>query len=164
LSHVSSLVRQHQLFSQYSSEDPRVAKYLRAAGHYEFGPQRVPVNVDASCGSHILAAWNNQQDADGYAAMWAAVYAYVRALSQADDALASRIMVLRYEDFCARPRAELRNAFDFCQLADGVESLFSNLSEISAPAAQKAGLSEEECTQVWIETREVAEAFGYTRE
>src|SRR5690606_8102595 len=56
VTHVESLVRQHALFSGYSRDDARVPEYLRAAGHYEFGPQRVPINVDAATTRCVLDA------------------------------------------------------------------------------------------------------------
>jgi len=40
LFHIDSLVRQHKLFLGYSQGNQQVPEYLKAVGHYEFGPQR----------------------------------------------------------------------------------------------------------------------------
>ena len=34
VSHVHSLVKQHELFCRYAADDARVPRYLEAAGHY----------------------------------------------------------------------------------------------------------------------------------
>ena len=133
VTHVHSLMRQHELFTAYAAADARVPQYLRAAGHYEFGPQRVPINVDDASPQRIRDAWAAGDDDLGYAIMWRSVYAHVRRLAQAGGPLAHRIKVVRYEDFCARPRAVLRDLFDFCELTQGKERLLDTLPEISAP-------------------------------
>lgn len=57
LTHVHSLVRQYQLSSSYAAADARVPRYLEAAGHFEFGPQRIPIRLSAVQGDRILEAW-----------------------------------------------------------------------------------------------------------
>lgn len=162
LSHVSSLVRQHRLFTRYSEEDGRVPEYMRATGHYEFGPQRVPINLDAESSPHILQAWAEGQDALGYAVMWRSVYAHVRRFAL-DGALGERIRIVRYEDFCADPAAVLGVLFEFCALTEGVDELLGALPEIRAPESDLDCLPEVHRNQVWRETAELAESFGYDR-
>jgi len=160
LTHVDSLVRQHRLFTRYSEQDERVPEYMRAAGHYEFGPQRVPINLDEGSTARTLAAWAEGDDALGYAVMWRSVYAHVRALLQRSD-LTKRIRVVRYEDLCANPRSVLEHLFEFCQLNAGAERLLAELPDISAPKPERQSLTELQRAQVWRETTQIAEAFGY---
>jgi hypothetical protein len=164
LTHVNSLVRQHRLFSRYSEEDRRVPEYMRAAGHYEFGPQRVPINLDEESGPRILEAWRKGQDHLGYAVMWRSVYTYVRTLTQADSLLAKRIKIVRYEDFCADPKAVLGRLLAFCELSDGINELLGALPEISAPESALDGMPEIQRDRVWRETAELAGSFGYRME
>jgi hypothetical protein len=160
LSHVYSLVRQHELFTRYSQEDARVPGYMRAAGHYEFGPQRVPINLDEKSTRATLEAWRKGDDALGYALMWRSVYGHVRDLTR-NDALAEHIRIVRYEDLCADAASTLRELFDFCQLTDGTEELLQALPEISPPASNSQGLSGEQRESVWSTTADLAEWFGY---
>jgi hypothetical protein len=164
LSHVNSLVRQHRLFTRYSEEDRRVPEYMRAAGHYEFGPQRVPVNLDEESPPRILEAWGAGQDDLGYAVMWRSVYAHVHRFARGDCALAKRIRVIRYEDFCADPKTVLGGLFEFCELTEGVDELLGALPDISAPASDMDDLPLMHRDRVWHETAELAAWFGYQRE
>lgn len=161
LTHVNSLVRQHRLFSRYSEEDRRVPEYMRAAGHYEFGPQRVPINLDEESPSRMIEAWSKGQDHLGYAVMWRSVYTHVRTLMRADYLLGTRIRIVRYEDFCADPVAVLGGLFEFCELSDGINELLGALPEISAPPSDLDCLTEIHRDLVWRETAELAESFGY---
>jgi Sulfotransferase family len=158
---VRSLVRQHQLFTGYSERDARVPRYMRAAGHYEFGPQRVPINLDADTPQRITAAWLQGQDALGYALIWRSVCAHIARLTR--GSLAARIKIVRYEKLCADPRAVLCDVFGFCELEDGVDELLGALPEISAARYVSDTLSETEREEVWCETAQVAESFGYRR-
>jgi Sulfotransferase family len=101
--HIHSLVRQHHLFREYARTDARVPKYLAAAGHYEFGPQRVPIRFCATQGDRILDAWSRGDEYLGYAIQRAEVYRQVDSLRASDTHLADIIHVVRYEDLCAQP-------------------------------------------------------------
>jgi hypothetical protein len=160
LQHVNSLVGQHRLFTKYSTEDARVSDYMRAAGHYEFGPQRVPVNLDDTSRRQITEAWSQGADALGYAAMWRSIYAHVDRLRRGTP-LGARIIMVRYEDLCGDPAAVLRELFNFCELTEGTDALLGALPEISSPGSTLRNLNEADCAEVWRETREVAQSFGY---
>jgi hypothetical protein len=101
--HVASLVRQHELFCDYSRRDGRVPAYLSAAGHYEFGPQRIPIAINGS-GVQTLVAWQAAEEHRGYAIQWAAVYGFVLQLLEQRPELAKRVLVVRH----ARPRRSIR--------------------------------------------------------
>ena len=156
--HVGSLVRQHRLFTRYAEQDPRVPEYLRAAGHFEFGPQRMPINVEPEASARIAAAWAAGDDATGYAIGWRVVYAHADAVAS-DDELEGRVRFVRYEDLCARPRATMKDLLRFCGLGEHVHELDDALARISAPPRRDE--SDDVRVQVWCETRQVAERFGY---
>ena len=154
--HVRSLVQQHELFTAYHAQDRRVAPYLRAAGHYEFGPQRVPINLDLASGRRVLQAWRAGRDDLGYAILWQSVYSHVAEL--AGGPLRDRISVVRYEDLCASPVTVLRRLLEFCELEQGAGALLERLPPLSArPRVPPGDLDEE----IWQETRAIAESFGY---
>jgi len=43
--HIASLMRQHQLFSQGQRKHPRALAYMRRSGHFEFGLDRRPIHL-----------------------------------------------------------------------------------------------------------------------
>jgi hypothetical protein len=158
VAHVASLVRQHELFCRYAADDPRVPAYLEAAGHYEFGPQRRPINLDAARIGEIEWAWRAADDYGGYARQWAQVYGHVERLRR-DPALAGRIMVVRYEDACARPRALCRELLDFCGLADSAGKVTAAATTLSA--GRPDSIPELAAQTVWSQAGSVASLYGY---
>ena len=162
VAHVDSLVRQHALFSAYAGDDARVPEYLRAAGHYEFGPQRVPVNVDAEVTRRVLDAWQAGDDRLGYALLWQAVYAYVRRAAET-PALEGRVAFVRYEDLCADACATLDRLIRFAGFDAEAEAVLAALPPIEAPPGRASTAASAEADVVWQVTCSTAECFGYTR-
>jgi hypothetical protein len=158
LSHVRSLVEQHALFCRYAADDPRVARYLAAAGHYEFGPQRRPIHLDPSRLGQIEEAWRAGDDWRGYARQWAQVYDHVARLC-ADPSLAGRIQVVRYEDACARPQQTVAELLAFTGLGDAHGRVVAAAGTLSAPSARPENGDTAE--QVWSEVAPVAVRYGY---
>ena len=63
--HVDSLVRQHRQFCEYAQADARVPEYLKIAGHFEFGPQRQPLRLDATATVRTREAWGGRERSPG---------------------------------------------------------------------------------------------------
>jgi hypothetical protein len=161
LAHVRSLAEQHALFCRYAQEDPRVPKYLAAAGHYEFGPQRRPVNFEVQRIGEIEAAWHEGDDYRGYARQWAQAYAHVDRLRSDTSAIGSRILLLRFEDFCAWPRETAQRILEFCGLSDTAGRVAAAAATVSAPADRE--LAENTADAVWSEVAAVAARYGYEK-
>jgi hypothetical protein len=160
LTHVASLMRQHTLFSDYARQDPRVPRYLAAAGHYEFGPQRVPIRLSSDAGDMIQAAWDAGDDAAGYAIQWAEIYRFVDALQVGPESLAQRILVVRHEDFCQQPREVLHQILGHIG-HDAAELGLRHFGHISAAKDEAGSLSDERRGSIWQECEFVAARFGY---
>jgi hypothetical protein len=133
---------------------------MRAAGHFEFGPQRVPLSVDAVSARRIQEAWDRGEDDLGYATMWRSVYGHVSEIALTPSPLADRIALVRYEDFCADPKRVLQRLFDFCGFSKGTEDALARLPHISAPQSQVA-LSGDRRDALWAEVGDLAMKFGY---
>ena len=162
VTHVESLMRQHQLFTEYSDRDARVPLYMRTAGHFEFGPQRMPVNMDPGHARLIAEAWSRGEDHLGYALMWRSIYSHVGALKRGHDRLASRIEFVRYEDLCSDAAGTLRLLAQVCEFKEGVDAVLASLPEVSARKPACRLLSPHMATVVWDVTAETASSFGYT--
>jgi hypothetical protein len=161
VTHVASLVRTHRLFSDYATADARVPKYLAAAGHYEFGPHRVPIRLTRDLGDRVVDAWQQRLDVKGYAIQWAEIYRYVEAVKSRGDQVGASILVVRYEDFCDNPNAWFREILEHARFDPEIADAAKGLEQISSPSRQDAGLSNEEVQCVWHETEEIAARFGY---
>jgi hypothetical protein len=165
VAHVHSLVRQHRRFSRLALEDARVPHYLRAAGHYEFGAQRVPINVRAGEIGRSEAAWNEGDDYRGYARQWAAIYRYVDELRSSHPDLAERITIMRYEDLCSEPRRAFGKLLAATSLTDRTGRAFAAAQAVVAPSAERAnGATAPDRRAVWDEVAAVATVYGYQPE
>lgn len=76
VSHIASLMKQHRLFSEMETRDPKVLAYMRRAGHFEFGLDRRPINFNSGSAGRIQKLWNEGQEIRGWAASWAAAYTF----------------------------------------------------------------------------------------
>jgi len=158
LAHVQSLVRQHRLFCDYASQDARVPAYLAAAGHYEFGPQRRPINADPARIGEIESAWRSGDDYRGYARQWAQVYRHVDQLRR--EGRAGRLLrVVRYEDACAGGETFGGELLEFCGLSDPGGRVRAAAAMLSAPPPEP--VSPREADVVREETAAVASLYGY---
>lgn len=157
--HVASLAHQHDLFCGYSREDRRVPHYLAAAGHFEFGPQRVPLSVRGSA-EETRALWEAGDEHRGYALQWKAAYGYVLDLLDRSPWVGDHVMVVRYEDICDRPRVEMAKILQHVGLEKEGAVLLGNLSHIKTSIRHRSS-HEETNEAVWELTSGVAAAFGY---
>ncbi len=160
---VESLLRQHRLFSEYSATDPRVPQYLQAAGHFEFGPQRVPINLGRIEARRIAKSWQAGEDAAGYAFLWNSVYAHGCRLKR-QAGLRARIEFVRYEDVCGDATRTLRRIVRHCELEEGAEELFATLPDISRRPPDPTLLSAAERDRIWEITAGTADSFAYERD
>ncbi len=152
IAQVESLVRCHARFVASGQRDRQASVMLRAAGHYEFGPHRRPVNV-APYGVSFTPQAESEEDRTYYARQWSSVYGYLWSLGQ-DQVLVGRILFLRYEDLCADPVPALENLFRFCGLPPS-DGMASNIAEIQ-PEWQKTDVG---CIRE--HSGKVASLFGY---
>lgn len=157
--HVASLVRQHRQFTGYAAQDARVGPYLQIAGHYEFGPQRVPVHITAAGAERIAEAWRAGEEHRGYAILWAEVYRYLHEVLASD--LAPRLRLVRFETLCAEPEATLAAITAFAGLDGRRPRADAERPAIAAPPAAPE-LAGAEAEAIWQEAGPTAGLFGYT--
>jgi hypothetical protein len=162
LTHIDSLVRQHQKFSSYAAADPRVPRWLEAAGHFEFGPQRLPIRLREGEGERTTAAWSRGEEHLGYAIQWKEVYGFVAMLRRTNPELAQRILVLRYEDLCDAPETTFHSLLQTLGVdQQSARRALPQLEKVSlsqhAPALDQAAQ-----TAIRAEVEAVAESYGYS--
>ena len=161
LTQVQSLVRMHQLFTEYAEQDPRVPRYLASAGHYEFGPQRVPIRLSHEGGDRVQAAWEDGDEYSGYAIQWAEVYRYIDALRKRGDQLSLNLIVVRYEDLCDEPDAELARILAHAGIRPDGTTELKSLQKISPSPHGAESLAADDQATIWRETEAVAQRYGY---
>lgn len=162
--HVASLRSQHRRFAALAQRAPGLANHLARSGHFEFGPQRRAECVgDPEAARRIEAAFAAGDDVDGYARQWAMSYGALADTLGRDPALAAATCIVRHEDLCRDPDAELRRIAQHCLLAPDAERALvatwvPRLRDHAPTSAAVAGADDARITAL---TREVADAFGY---
>lgn len=157
VSHVDSLLRQHELFCQYAKDDSRIGPYLQAAGHYEFGPQRVPIHLQRNSIGDIHAALKEGQDHIAYAIQWRDVYAKPLTLLSKNPSFKKQITFVKHEDFCSDPYAAWQRIAKTCDLDENSP----DLKHIVAPNT-KIRLTDIQKSEIWNIAGQIAEELGYT--
>ena len=134
-SHVASLMRQHERFMKV---DARAARHMALAGHFEFGPNRMPIHTgDDALLREIQEAWRRGDEVRGWALLWDAVYGFVRRQLESHPTLKERTLMVRYEELCAEPLATLKNIFAHVQMditGGELETLAAGLSAPNYPS------------------------------
>jgi hypothetical protein len=112
---IASLMKQHYLFTRLEENDPRARRYMRRAGHFEFGLNRTPINCgDDAAVAEIQKAWRDGEEVRGWALYWAMIHNFIRDQVLGDKKIAPNVRVLRYEDLCAQPENVLQAVMDYC--------------------------------------------------
>lgn len=152
---VESLLRQHARFQALAAQDPRVARYLRLSGHFEFGPDARFLHT----GAYAPPLGDPGQDARVWAQAWNGVYAHAAQTLAENPGLAARTQVVKYEDLCAAPASTLAKLTDFCGLR--LPELAAWAARIHAPDYYTPALSEAQRAAIHEETAPARAHFGY---
>lgn len=155
--HIASLMKQHRLFSEVETRDPRVLSYMQRAGHFEFGLDRRPVNFgDGESIIRIKKLWQEGHEVRGWAAYWSSAYSYIASLYEKNKSLAARMLVVSYEEFCKAPADALRKIYHHCELDVKDEVLQKQADRISAPDYYKPDFSDNDLAIIREETRQTS--------
>jgi hypothetical protein len=156
--HVASLMKQHRLFCEEERRDPRILDYMRWAGHFEFGLDRRPVNInDLATVEKIQHFWQDGHEVRGFARLWASTYKFVAAMLTADDELKSASLVVHYDNLCGSSYATLERVYNHCELAVDNSTLREQAAKLTPPVYYSVPFSDEEEAVIEAETRDVHE-------
>lgn len=149
--HIASLARQHAHFSRASQADPRIPLQLAMSGHFEFGPQRVPVNFGNQEETQaILGCWDQGRETEGWARYWAATYHHILDQLEGFPELREACLLFRYEELCAHSAELIHVVLAFCELpASKFESIRAEYTErLSLPDYYSVDFSPDELHQI----------------
>jgi hypothetical protein len=159
-SHIASLVRQHQWFSQGQQKHPRALKWMQRSGHYEFGRDRRPINLgDGEQVRAIQRAWAAGEEVRGWACYWDMVYGHLARLLDADALVRAATKVVHFEDLCAAPAETIRAVLDHCVLPDKERIVAQFTPSIRSPDYYQSPFSSAELALIREETASTANAM-----
>jgi hypothetical protein len=159
--HVASLTKQHRLFCEEETTDPRILAHMRRVGHFEFGLDRRAVNIGSDTASSIERLWADGQEIRGTARLWSSLYGFVLRQLEEDEILRQQTIILRYEDLCDRPQETLRRLVKHVELPFDDDAIATLATRLSRPAYYRPELQADEEHALREETTEVAHGLGY---
>jgi hypothetical protein len=160
--HIASLMRQHQRFSEAGRNDADVVKHMSIAGHYEFGLDRRPIHAgDSARMDAIQAAWKAGDEVRGWALYWDMLYRFVHNQLQDNPALAKAALVVPFEKMYGHPQATIAEIFQHCDLPDGTKLAGEFSARIQKPEYYSHAFNDAEKALITDITQETAALFGY---
>jgi hypothetical protein len=137
-------------------------RHLQRVGHFEFGLDRRPINVDdVGQSSRVSAAWGRGEELEGWSLYWAQVYGYLADRLATNSALREAALVVRFEDMCRAPEETLQRALTHCQLDAARAWLSDKAALIRFPSYYRPRFTADELATVERHTAATARRFGY---
>jgi hypothetical protein len=159
---IASLMKQQQIFSKRYAGDPRALVRLRSMGHFEFGPERRPVNLDDPSGTQTVTDyWDSGLEVQGWASYWRLVYKFVSRLLETDGALREATLPVRFEDLCNSPAETLSAIARHCGLSGAENVIRASAPTFRFPTYYNVAFRPEDLRAIREMTAEVAAGFGY---
>lgn len=160
VNHIASIMRQHQLFCDAEASDRKVLNYMRRAGHFEFGLDTRPINFDClDSVERIETLWSDGEDIRGWAVYWASAYSFLADLCKRDEAFASHLLFVDYNDFCKQPAALLQRIYTHCEIEVDDAVIQQQATRISFPRYYTPDFSDTDLKIIHEETRDTVEAL-----
>jgi hypothetical protein len=157
--HIESLMRQHAHFSKGLVDNPAGREHLKRIGHFEFGPDRSPINVGTA--SDIVELWERGDEIRGWARYWARLYGFIAGQMERTGRLDGAMLLVRYEDFCRAPEMILRQVVAHAGL-NAPDSFIEDFARrVSSPTYYSSTLSKADRVVIAEETGTVANKLGY---
>lgn len=159
LAQVESLMRQHARFTKVAN--CRVTLQMQASGHFEFGTHRKSIHTgDTARMKELIAADMAGDNAKYYALQWDMIYGFLYRQLHEQPALAKAVLVVPFEECCAKPQEILQDVFSHCRLAIDEKTLAEKAVRIRTPAYAST-LSAKEVTTINDICNETAQRYGY---
>jgi hypothetical protein len=162
--HVASLAKQHRLFNQGAAGNPRALEHLRRVGHFEFGPDRRPINAgDQAAIATIQALWRDGREVEGWARYWCHLHGFLADRLEASPALRAAALVVHFEDLCHAPARVIGRLFEHCHLPLAEDEVEPLAARISFPSYYRPSFTAEETRLIERLTAPVLDRFAWAR-
>ena len=131
---------------------------MRRVGHFEFGPDRRPINADDDRAIEAIQdLWARGQEVEGQARYWTHLHGKIADQLETDDRLRDAVLVVSYEELCAEPMPMIRRLFEHCRLEIGDDKVEMLAAKVQFPAYYQPKFSDAERSMIDEITGPVAE-------
>ncbi len=163
VTHIVSLMRQHERFSKIHAKNKRGLNHMQRVGHFEFGLDRRPINAGNDYDvAQIQQCWNNGEEVKGWALYWVHLYGALQSQIKNNDELSNAVQIVRYEDLCENPQQQLSQIADHCDLEMEADYIKGCATNICAPAYYDVNLDARDIAMIKDITSQTARLYGYS--
>ena len=158
--HIASLIKQHRLFADGLAGNRKALDHMRRVGHFEFGPDRRPINAgDDREIEAIEELWARGDEVEGQARYWAHLHGKIADQLETDARLREAVLIVGYENLCAEPEVTIRRLFEHCRLSISDDRVKDLASKVQFPSYYQPKFSDAERDMIDEITGPVAERF-----
>jgi len=163
VTHIASMMKQHSLFRRATQGNPKARNHLRWVGHYEFGQDRVPINMgDTTRIEEILGLWEDGEEIRGWARYWNHIYGAVAQQLDHDSRLRETTIVIPYEEFCHSPVETVRNILRHTDFHNQQSRTEQFCAGVSLPSYYTWPFSDKDLEIIHEETSETVREYRLT--
>ena len=142
--HIASSMKQHKLFAKGQQQSSDARLYLAQIGHYEFGLDRSPINIDQDQTAEIIRHWSDGDEVRGWALYWSMIHNHIAGVVENSAGIGEQTTLLSYEALCANPADYCRMIVSRCGLGHDNEMVDWAENNIHAQQYYKPSFSEQE--------------------
>jgi hypothetical protein len=162
--HIASLIKQHRLFCEGETGNPKALEHMRRVGHFEFGLDRRPINAgDDAAIKEIESLWQDGREVEGTARYWAHLHGFLADQLDADPVLRDAALIVHFEDLCAAPAETVERLYQHSRLTLSPERRDCLARKIAAPSYYRPDFSVEETALIERITGPVSARFDWAR-
>jgi len=156
--HIASLIKQHRLFNDGLASNQRAQDHMRRVGHFEFGPDRRPINAgDDRTIEMIEELWANGGEVEGQARYWAHLHGKIADQLETDEKLLKAVLIVSFETLCADPVPLIERLFEHCGLSISKEKINGIAANVQFPGYYQPKFTDSERGMIDDITGPVAE-------
>lgn len=162
VTHIASLMRQHERFCAAETRHPAALRYMQRIGHFEFGLDRRPLNLgDGRLAAEIGRLWAGGREVEGWSLYWAGIHDFIADRLARDADLQEAVLPVRYEDLCANGPATLARVVAHARLAVSDDWIARQATRLRAPDYYAVPFGESERCTIQRLTADAAARFDY---
>lgn len=160
--HVPACIKTSGQVKAAQRKYPYVIEHFKDAGHYDYGLDFRPVNVDgAGANDDIMELLKSGDEARAWARYWDRTYRYLHTLITSDPVIARSAILVRYEDLCDDSANTLARINAHCELDVPAAHVEHYTKSLHQPTYYKPSLSDADMAAIREETAQTAKALGY---
>jgi hypothetical protein len=164
INHISSLIKQTDLFNLLEKKDPLLLDWTRIIGHREFGYHKICINTGNTEMVHnIHELWKNKKTyVKGWAHYWSSIYGFLAERLKNNKKLRKSTLIVKYNDLCENPADTIGRILQHTELSEENYQKIRDyyIRNLCAPSYYESEFTKQELQDIDEVTADIAKKFG----